>query len=203
MLQLTAQSLHELQEDELEAVRDVVIWVISSSGKQIAYEDDTRTPPDGLQPTDAFIPKLLLPTAGDYRIYVDTYGGIFATEVMFTIESADLFDSDIVSDDNQITINAALPRSVPFRHILELEAGDVITVTVRDRSGTLDPLLRLLDGDENTIAMNDDHGTSDLTLDVLDSRLDSFEIPADGEYTLMVTDFLSRAGQFEVIITID
>ncbi len=202
VLRLIAQSQHELQADEPDAVRDVVLWVVAPGGKQIAYADDTQTPPEGLLPTDAVIEKLIFSQAGEYLIYVDTYGGIFATEVMLTLEPADLFNAALTIEGDLTTIRAALPRSVPYRYTLNLTVGAVLTATVRDRSGTLDPLLYLLDDEENIIAMNDDHNTADLTLDVLDSRLSAVEVPADGTYTLMVTDFLGRAGQFELLIAI-
>jgi len=179
------------------AISDMIIAVAAADGTQLAYNDDHATDRDDLAPTDALIERLVLPEAGTYTIRVDTYGGIFPGEVEVTLTAADLFEAEFTEDDDgTLTINARLPRGLRYRYTFEAAADTVITASAKDISLTLDPRLTLLDAEGNVIATNDDHGTDDLTLDLLDAKLSDITLPADGRYTLVVTDFLGRAGTF-------
>lgn len=204
VITITVRSLHELAADEPDYVLDTVVDVLNPIGKRIAYNDDHRTDRADLLPSDSVISKLLLDKPGEYRIRVNTYGGISATEVEITVSAADLYDAVIRGEaDGGMTITAALPRIGVYRYEFEASTGNVFTITARDLTQTLDPIVHLLDEDGNTVAMNDDHGTDDLSLDVLDARIASFTVPADGMYTVTVSDFLGRTGRFELRIEHD
>lgn len=203
VITITVRSLHELGADEPEYVRDTVVDVLNPRGKRITYNNDHRTDHADLLPSDSVIARLLLDEPGDYQIRVNTYGGISTTEFEITVSAADLYDAIIRVDDGSTTITAALPRYGIYRYDFEASAGDILTLTARDLTHTLDPIIRLLDSEGNTIAMNDDHGTDDLGLDVLDSRISAFVIPADGVYSVTVSDFLGRVGRFELRIAHD
>lgn len=198
---ITVRSLHELAQDEPEYVRDTVVDVLNPRGKRLAYNDDHRTDRTDLLPSDSVIEKLLLDEPGMYTIRVNTYGGIFATEVEITLEAADLFDAIVQETDDGIVMTATLPRYLVYSYAFSASAGDVLTITARDLMQTLDPILRLFDSDGNELAVNDDHGTSDTALDVFDARLGDFVVPADGVYRITVSDFRGRAGRFELVIT--
>jgi len=202
VITITVHSLHELAEDEIEAVRDTVVYVTAPSGKRIAYNDNHHTERDDLLETDSVIEKLLLPVSGSYEIHVNTYGGIFVSEVELTVEAADLFEAEIDEENDQIRIEAVLPSVWAYSYTFDAQADETIRITARDLSHTLDPLVRVLDPDGELLTINDDHNSRDLTLDVLDSRLD-FTAPTDGEYTVQVIDFLGREGRFELILQFD
>lgn len=197
---ITVRTRHELAEDEEAYVRDTVVEVLDPMGERIAYNDDHRTQRDDLLATDSVITHLILPQTGEYVIRANTYGGVFATAVEVSVTAGDIFDSVIEANDDGLVIMATLPPYMGYQYTFPAAAGAVLTFTAHDLSGRLDPLLALLDANGERIALNDDHGTNDLALDVLDAKLTGFTIPADGDYTLRVTDFLGRGGRVEITI---
>ncbi len=202
VLTVTVRGLSVPEGEETDIIRDVVVTVLNPDGKQIAYNHRHQTDNADLLPTDAAIPKLKLDRPGVYLIRVDTYGGIFQSEAELTLTVADMFDTRIIEDTaGQTVITGVLPRDAAYQYTFEAAAGEVVTITARDLSRTLDTRLLLLDADGATLTENDDHGTDDPALDVLDSRIAAFRLPADGVYTLVLLDFIGRAGRFEVVIT--
>ena len=183
------------------AVRDVILAVLDADGEQLAYNDNHNSDRDDLAPADALIERLLLPEAGTYTIRVDTYGGIFAGEVEVTLTAADLYDATFDEDaDGNLTITATLPRDSRYTYTFEAAAGDILTVTVQDTGLTLDPRLMLIDADGTVVASNDDHTSGDLTLDLLDAQITDFSVEVTGRYTVIITDFLGRAGAFDLTL---
>jgi hypothetical protein len=197
---MTARSLDKQAEDDPNDYRrDTVIDVLNPEGRRIAYNNDHQTEDPDLLEHDSVISKLVLREEGDYVIRVNTYGGVFDSDVEVLIKRDDLFDLDVQDEeDGALILTGSLPRWSVFRYTIPAVAGETLTITARDTSRTLDPILRLFDSDDELIAMNDDHGSQDLTLDVLDSRLLDVEIPADGDYTIQLTDFLGGEGKFEI-----
>lgn len=180
--------------------RNVVVDVLDESGVRLAYNDNHFLDNDDLLPTDAAIEKLILPESGTYTIRVNTYGGIFLGEVEVTLLEADLYEAAITESDGLLTITALLPAHQRYTYMFEVAVGDVLQITARDTSGTLDPVLRLVDDSGALIAFNDDHGTASTELDVFDAMLRDVMIEAGGRYTVIVGDFLGRAGAFELEI---
>lgn len=192
---------HTLEPDtgEREA-RNVVLAVLDPHNEQIAYNDNHFGGDEALLPTDAMIEKLELHEAGIYTIRVDTYGGIFPGQVEVRLAAADMFETQFHEDDGLLVIGGVLPQNRRYRYTFEAAAGEALTATLRDTSGTLDPVLWLVAADGETVAFNDDHGTGDSTLDVFDARLRDVALMASGHYTLIVTDFTGQAGAFELVI---
>ena len=197
-VRITARTLHELAEDEQPYVRDTIIAVWNATDEQIAYNDDHLTTRPGLLPSDSVIDNLRLQVPGKYQILVNTYGGISATEVEVLLEIVDPFETEIVEGDNQTTITGRLYEGSTY--VYEFDAEDPITITARDVSHTLDPVLRLYDEQGSLIAWNDDHHSDDLTLNVLDAQIADFQIAVSGRYRLELTDFLGRSGDFFIVI---
>ena len=189
----------EPEGDEPQA-RNVVADVLGPGGERVAYNDNHFSYDDDLLTTDAVIEKLELREAGTYTIRVNTYGGIFAGKVEMTVTAADLFEAEFAEDEGRLIIAAMLPENRRYAYTFEAAAGETLTATVRDTSGTIDPVLRLVDEAGVTVAINDDHGGDDVTMDVFDARLRDVAIAASGRYTLIVTDFLGRSGAFELVI---
>jgi hypothetical protein len=206
VITVTARSLsggEEYPEDSAErrAARDPVIDVLGPDGVRLAYNHRHRTTRDDLNVDDAVISRLRLAEAGTYHLRVNTYGGSFRAEIEITLETDDRFQARIDrQSDERTVIRAALPRLARYTYAFEASAGQQLTITARDTSHTLDPLLWLLAPDDEPIAFNDDHGSADTALDVLDARIAQVSIPVDGVYTVVVVDFLGRAGTFELVI---
>jgi hypothetical protein len=191
---LTARSL------EPEGAIDTVLELRRPDGRRRAYNDDHRTARDDLAASDSVLEAVDLRVAGMYSIRVDSYGSIGVGQVEVTLTVIDPFRAVIDEANGQMTVRADLPAGQPYRFTFEAAAGDALTITARDTSRTLDPRLTLLDAASTVIAANDDHASADWTLDALDARIAGVIIPADGAYTVVVADFLGRAGSFELII---
>src|SRR5690606_21953965 len=101
--------------------------------------------------------------------------------------------------DGTITIDVRLPEDAIYHYALELSENDIITISVRDTSGTLDPYLSILENNSLVIS-NDDHQSPDLTLNRLDSRISEWHVLSDNTYIIEVRDFLGNAGEFELVI---
>lgn len=164
---------------------DVVLELVGPDGGTIAYADA----PDNDAPS---IVRVLLDSAGDYTVRVNTFNGegTGEVEVSLTVEPLLTLTPDSPSVWVPLGANAiALVRVEGFD-------GDA-AVTVRDPNGLLDPGVALTSPDGEIIAANDDHGTADVTLNRFDARLIA-AVP-DGA-ALQITEFLGRTGWVEVSI---
>lgn len=87
-----------------------------------------------------------------------------------------------------------------FEHDFDAEAGEIITVVVRSLGAPLDLTLVIVDEDDEVIAENDDHESDDESLDVYDARIAGLEIPADGTYTVQVSNEFFGEDEIELVI---
>jgi hypothetical protein len=168
------------------------IWDIQ--GKRIAYNDNY---PNETNPRDAQLKAIRLTETGDYLIRADTYGGVFAGEFEIIIIPSDPFERE--GADNDMIFY--LPRYAIFSETVIFDAGDVMTLTAQDLSGTLDPFLWITAPDGSILGENDDHPSADFTLGLLDSRITDLTITQTGDYQIHVRDFLGRAGHIRLMIT--
>ena len=172
---------------------DPVMWIVDSQNLLIAYNDNFNV--DNF----ARIENLLLPP-DRYTIWIDSFNGVSEGEVEVQIEPVDPFNEiSSVNDDGTITIDVRLPEDAIYRYALELSENDIVTISVRDTSGTLDPYLSILENNSPLLS-NDDHQSSDLTLNRLDSRISEWHVLSDNTYIIEVRDFLGNAGEFELVI---
>ena len=172
---------------------DPVVWIVDSSKRLIAYNDN------GAEEGNALIDNLYL-LSGSYIVYVDSFNGVSEGEVTLSLNIVDPFDTAIEMTDNLVTINATLPEDSIFEYDFSASAGDIITLITRDISGTLDTYLAIYDESGNLIGSNDDHQSTDLSLNLFDSKISEWIAPADGVYTVRVHDFAGDSGHFELII---
>lgn len=174
---------------------DPVVWIVDSSHRLIAYNDSVD------EETHAQIDNLyLLPDS--YTIFVDSFNGVSEGDVIVSLEIVDPFNTEFSSSEIDIVINIFLPEDTVFAYDFPAKADDIITVTVRDVSGSLDPYLAIYDESDNLLIANDDHQSTDLSLNLFDSRITEWDVPADGHYRIEVHDFSGNSGQFELTITI-
>lgn len=167
---------------------DVTLEILRDE-QRLAYNDDHHSDSDTLAPLDAAIHDFEPPAPGPYTLRVHSFSGAQSGGVALTIEPA----PHVPACETTPTQIILRPHR-PFLCEIDLTAGQLLTVTARDRGGTLDPLLRVLSPEGDMLAMNDDHGSADLSLNVLDSRIAGFSAPADGRYRIQLSDFSGRAG---------
>lgn len=81
------------------------------------------------------------------------------------------------------------------RYVFEGELGRFVTITLISNDSGVDPYLRLLDADGDLVAEDDDSAGS------LNARISGFQLPANGEYTIVATTLNGRGdGDFELTL---
>lgn len=176
---------------------DVTLEVLLDDDR-IAFNDDHLTEMDELAPQDSAITGLIIHEAGDYTLRIHSFSGAQSGEVEVLVESKPL-----VAECEAPTQSVELLPHRAFTCLLDLQAGQTVTLIARDTSGTLDPILALLDEDRALLARNDDHNSPDLTLNVLDAQITGYEVEETGTYTVRVSDFGGAAGTLELHIEIE
>lgn len=164
---------------------------------RLAFNDDHLTDADGLQTGDALIAGLRLLEPGMITLRVNSFSGAQSGEARLTVESAPLL-AECPSDTQVITLD----RSRVFSCTLELTVADSVTITARDVSGGLDPVLVLANSEGEQVIFNDDHGTLDFSLNTLDARIADHQPVAAGTYTLTLHDFNGWPGKVDLILDI-
>lgn len=175
---------------------DVTLAVLLGN-QQLAFNDDHMTADSGLQPGDARLAYLQLPQAGDYTLRVHSFNGAQSGAIEVSVQPVDTLPACEMP-----LHTVSLRRGHAFTCTLALMADDRVTITAHDTSGVLDPLLRLYDSAGREVAFNDDHGTADAALNLLDARIADFSAPADGVYTVHLTDFTGQPGIVALMIDI-
>jgi hypothetical protein len=174
---------------------DVTLEMLQDN-ERIAFNDDRRSEIDDLAPQDAAITNLYINEAGDYTLRIHSFSGAQSGEVEVIVRSSSLVEA---CETGAVEL---LPHRA-FRCTLDVQAAQTLTVTARDTSGTLDPVLTLLDSDGTLLVQNDDHTSADLTLNVLDAQITSYEVTEAGAYTLQVSDFGGAAGTLDLLLDIE
>jgi hypothetical protein len=118
-------------------------------------------------------------TAGD--------GGIFGT--LSVPDSATIDYSSQIETAQVLTSDQAVNGSIRLNkkfdlYVFDGEAGQVATIGMVGRNGTLDTVLFLIDANGTQIAQNDD-----ASADTTDSLISDFALPEDGRYIIIATHF--------------
>jgi hypothetical protein len=187
---------------------DTIVELVDSAGEVISRNDDHTTTRPNLSTRDSAIEGFALPAAGSYIIRVNSFDGQTIGPVEVTVETGNPLTSTpattttttTTSGDTE-TFTMTLRSGNPATQTITATAGEVLTISVRDTSGTLDPKLTLSDANGSTLAENDDHSSGDTALDSLDARIVNFLVTSDATYTIEVSDFFGNAGTAEVSVT--
>jgi hypothetical protein len=176
---------------------DVTLEILRDN-QRIAFNDDHHTEFSDLAPLDAAITGLHIKEAGVYTLRIHSFSGAQSGEVEVLVQSEPL-----IQPCETPAQTVELPPNRAFACLLDLQAGQTLTLTARDISGTLDPVLTLLDPDGAQMVINDDHDSSDLTLNVLDAKMVNIPIDEAGTYTVLLSDFGGAAGTLALGVEIE
>lgn len=171
---------------------DPLLVVADETGSILAISDD-----DG-ERTDAFIEFQHLPASGRYFVIATRFGqehGVTSGEYSLLLErmGSSLVVNSTLTYGAQVLgrINAQTPLVFYF---LNAQRGDVITITMRRTSGSLDPHLDLATVEGLVLASDDDSMAGGSTLD---AAITNFTIPRTGLYLIVATRFGREAGTTE------
>ncbi len=162
---------------------DAYVEVLDADGILIGADDDSG---GELQP---LIRALTIPESGTYTILVTGYNSYDAgpfTITLATVDVSDLPDNQTITYGE--TVSGFKPAGLDVTFIFTGAAGDSITVEV---DSSFDGYLELRTSTGEILASDDDSGFD------LNPLLENVELPADGEYTLVLSGFSDEAtGDF-------
>ncbi len=170
---------------------DIALRLLAEGGGEVAYAADDDA---GFlfNPLDAQLRDVRLPAAGWYAIVVERQAGEGAYRLGLSAPIA------LGLLDGNLTVGGALRETLPAQRYRVTASGrQSLTITLRTRSGTLDPLLRLLDANGNVLAENDDADDAALGLD---AQIFQFDVPFDGTYIVEAARF-DGEGEYTLEIT--
>jgi thiol-disulfide isomerase/thioredoxin len=176
------------------------LFILFGPGEERLLEND-----DGyLGSTDSLIEGFDLVTSGQYTIVATRYGGedgdssgayhLTLTSTSTSNETADE-TAPIPEAQAELVYGDSLTGNIDnetFIHsyTFDGQAGDVVTIRMDAGEGsTLDSLLRLYGPDGDLLIENDD-----AQLTTTNALIEDFELPTDGEYTLVATRYNGEAG---------
>jgi hypothetical protein len=166
---------------------DPVLTIIDATGKPLLIRDDSAGEINAIVNTVRMPANMrytivvgrfayaLGSTSGDYELRVERIG------VSPESGSALRFGDTVAN-----TITDAEPQ---IYYTFRAQRGDIITLTMRRDSGTLDPFLRIVNASRQIIAENDDFGDS------RNARVERFTVQQDGQYLIIASRYGGEAGQ--------
>jgi hypothetical protein len=176
---------------------DSTLTLIAPNGLVLAYHDDTRIGEE--VDSNATLTHILLLSAGEYTLQVDSFNGVSEGDVTVVMSEVAPFNV-LESDETSTRLQADLRVGSTFVYALpSSNTPQTLQITVKDISNSLDPFIRIRNADGEIITTVDDTPNFAELLNLFDSRV-SIEIPANTNYTLEVIDFLGRSGQVEIHI---
>ncbi|MCC7451829.1 MAG: PD40 domain-containing protein [Anaerolineae bacterium] len=91
-------------------------------------------------------------------------------------------------------------------YLVNANAGEVLTVTVRATTDALDPAVTIVDvhlqslRKDAVVAQNDDHEKTDPALKITDAKIEAYLVPFTGSYIIEVTGSRNSRGSYELTI---
>lgn len=169
---------------------DPLLLLHDSRGRELAGDDD------GGGGKNALIEDFRLPADGLYTIVATRFEGAegdsaghYRLELMLPeLVLAELPPGTQLVNWNEPTASAINDASPAQFFAFQGGAGDLVTITMDRRGGTLDAVLHLLDREQNLLVSDDDSGAGQ------NARIGDFALPADGIYLLRATRYSGDEG---------
>lgn len=168
-----------------EATLDTTLTLFAPDNTKSAFADDWLAA-DGSVQRNAQLLDVLLPQTGTYRLQVDSFNGVSVGNVSVEITFANL----VFTLEDSLVVSLVKDSAA---HVV-LDSAGIVTISARDVSGGLDPLLIVRDADGAIVALADD-APADAALNTLDAQM---TLAWQVGYLLEVRDFLGRAGAVEL-----
>ena len=174
---------------------DPQVDIATVDGVVLASNDDD---PQAEGTLDAAVRHFTALESGTYLVVAtrfgreagDTEGSFVLSVELVPPETLGASPQDARLVDYGQTLSGEIDDDVPARYFwFQGQRGDVITATLANVSGNLDPLLQLADANLVTLMQDDDGG------DGRDARIAAFTLPATGTYYLVATRSGGVAGQ--------
>lgn len=192
---------------------DSFLRLLDADGSELARNDDS---PEGIQTSE--IAEFSLPYSGEYIIVATRYGfesgtssGDYVLEIITSAESSEPSNDPVSDQTEAIEINPMSAGGLYYGAFVDgvIEelpapdnqalyefgglAGDVVTISVKRRSGDLEPFIALLPANANEfLAENDGFNGS------ADARIVDYTLLADGVYRVLVSSQNATAGEFTI-----
>jgi hypothetical protein len=177
-IRMTASDIEEL---------DPTLTLLGPDGTEVAWSDD-------YEELNPFI-EVTLYQDGDYTIQAGAYSGAGEYEIeLELVRQVDLPGTGGGPITYAEIVEALLtPDENRQEWTFEGVEGQLVSIAMNDRSGTIDAFLELYDPDGNLLAEADYGGGAN------DARIALFELPVDGTYTIVATSYDGDdAGVYEL-----
>lgn len=176
---------------------DPRIQIIDAEGRLLIRNDDADSFDVVLDSTDAKIEHFIVPTTGTYTARIRAFSANEFGAFLFIINRYGTLEP--ANEPQQVLTGDILARG-RLIFPLEIEAGEVLSVTAKAANSQLDPQIALLDPEDVIVISNDDHGTNADDLAEYDARFANYITQTAGTYTLNF-DSVSGRGGYELIIS--
>ncbi|MBN2472360.1 MAG: PPC domain-containing protein, partial [Anaerolineae bacterium] len=184
---------------------DSYISLLGPNGMELTSNDDASDMSVGA--LNSQIAAFVLPADGTYTIRATRFGsdmGASTGAYELSLELTETTDGASISYGD--TVTGEITNSVYEQAwVFDGTAGDVITITMVDASGsaTLDSYLTLQDPSGRELLSNDD--AIDTSVGALNAQIAKFQLPSTGSFTIIATrfggEFGSATGAYELTLT--
>jgi hypothetical protein len=177
---------------------DPRIQLRNADDQLLAKNDDTDSFDVVLDVTDAKIENFVVPATGVYTARIRAFSSREFGTFLFIINRYGTLEP--VTEEPQEVLTGDILSRGRLTFPLELQAGEVVSVTAKAAGSQLDPQITLLDPDNVIVISNDDHNTNAPDLAQYDSSFTNYIVQMDGTYTLNLESISGRGG-YEITIT--
>jgi hypothetical protein len=171
---------------------DPVLTLIDTTSTEVAENDNFIGENASLQPNDAEIANFIIPTGGTYTVEVRDATQKGGT-VRLSVQKGSSFETPAGGSSLFLPVELLI-GATRYRYAFGAAAGDTLTISANDMSGTVNPDITLLDRQGNALARGESAPHT--------SKINSFSVPAAGTYIVEVSDpLVMPRGYFELSIT--
>lgn len=169
-----------------------------SKGRTLAENDDHGTGDSTIGRFDSRIADFTFAAGGSFTIVISGYDN---TGGDFTLEIVRGGEQPVIEDGTDFqTLQETVNPNEAYAYELNVEAGDVYTISARSLDDALDTIIAIYDQADNLIAYNDDHGDPSADLARFDSRVTRWIVAETGRYFVEVSGYQGGGGEFELTL---
>jgi hypothetical protein len=165
---------------------DPVLSVLDENGSLLVTRDDAAGQ------KWAVVRQMRIPRSGSYQVVVGRFGyGLGSTSGGYDllIERVGVsFESGSALRYGDTVVNTITDETPEIYYTFRARRGDIVTLTMRRDTGTLDPLLRVINSALRIVAENDDMPGS------TDAQVAELVIEEEGTYAILATRYLGTGS---------